>query len=237
VQKKKGTVAYMGDIDLLYNKEIKCPVCNNLINVTKVKQKGVKIANRDTDFCIYYEGINPIFYDAWVCENCGYAALSERFENISSQEASLVKSKITPSWKKRSFSGERSIDGAIEAFKIVLLNNKIRNSKASDNARVCMRLSWLFRQKKDNKEIDFLKHTAKYYCDAFDSERFPVGNLDEATCLYIIAELKRRSGDYTESMQWFSRLIGTPDYRNNSKILEMAREQYAILKESVAHTN
>ena len=42
----------------LYNKELTCPVCQDKFEVTKVKAKTRKV-QRDADFCVYYEGINP----------------------------------------------------------------------------------------------------------------------------------------------------------------------------------
>jgi len=68
---------------------------SNKIEVTKVKSKDCVVASRDSDFCVYYESVNPLFYEVWVCEHCGYAALQERFENISPIEAKIVKENIS----------------------------------------------------------------------------------------------------------------------------------------------
>jgi uncharacterized protein (DUF2225 family) len=129
----------------LYNTEVTCPVCTKKFSVTKVKSRACKVKERDTDFCVYYEDINPLFYDAWVCENCGYAALSDKFLEIPPREADIIMEKITPKWRKRSFSGERSIDTAIEAFMLVLLNHQLRAIKASELAKACIRIAWLYR--------------------------------------------------------------------------------------------
>ena len=108
-------------IDSLYNKSVVCPVCQKKIEVTRVKSKNCIVASRDTDFCVYYESVNPIFYDVWVCGNCGYAA-QERFEDISERDVKAIKEGITKRWKSRSFTGERDIDKALEAFKFALYN-------------------------------------------------------------------------------------------------------------------
>lgn len=72
----------------LYEKQIKCPVCTKDFNVTKVKAKTSKMLKRDSDLCVHYEGINPIVYDVWVCQNCGYSAQGDKFEQISTKDAS-----------------------------------------------------------------------------------------------------------------------------------------------------
>lgn len=217
----------------LYSKEVVCPVCSKKFNITKVKMKACKVDKRDTDFCVYYEGINPMFYDAWVCENCGYAAQADKFPNIPARESDLLLKTLAPKWKKRSFEGERNIDSAIEAFKLVLLNHQMRGAKASELAKVCMRIAWLYRMKEDAREHDFIKFALKYYTETYEKERFPADKLDEHTCMYMIGELNRRAGNYEEAVKWLSRLISLPDARRNPALIEMARDQFQLVKEKM----
>lgn len=217
----------------LYNKAIQCPVCNNDFNITKVKSKTSKMLKRDADFCVHYEGVNPILYDAWVCEHCGYSAQADKFEEISSKDASTIYENIASRWNKRSFSGERTTDTAIEAFKLALFNAQIRKAKASEIAKICIRIAWLYRFNNDEKEKDFLNFALKSYDEAFQKEKFPIDKLDENTCMYMIGELHRRVGNIDESVKWFSRLISSPEARKNPTIVEAAREQYQLAKEEL----
>jgi len=214
----------------LYNVKITCPVCSKDIEVTKVKSKACKISSRDSDFCVYYEGLNPIFYDIWVCEYCGYAAQQERFESISSKEASLILRELTPRWVQRSFNGERTVDAAIEAFKLALYNLQLVKGKSSDIAKICVRLAWMYRLKTDQRETEFLKFALKAYMETFEKENLPVDKLDQNTCMYMIGELSRRTGDIEEAVKWFSRLISSPDARKNQVLMENVREQYHLAK-------
>lgn len=219
----------------LYGKELVCPVCSKKFKVTKVKMKACKVESRDADFCVHYKDINPLFYDAWVCENCGYASLSEKFEEIPQREANLLMKELAPKWNKRSFEGERSIDAAIEAFKLVLYNYQLRGLKASEIAKVCMRIAWLYRIKEDTRENDFIKFALKAYKGAFENEHFPVDKLDESTCMYIIGELSRRAGDYNEATKWLSRLISSPEARKKPALIEAARDQFQLVKTQIAN--
>jgi uncharacterized protein (DUF2225 family) len=219
---------------LFRSKKIVCPVCNREIEVTKVKTKGCKVQSRDTDLCVYYEGINVLFYDVWVCENCGYAALQDKFDNILTRDIHTIRDKISNHWTKRSFIGERDVDQALEAFKLALLNLKVRNAKNSEIAKVCLRIGWLYRSKGDPKEIDFLNFAADAYNAAYQSERFPLDKLDEYTCMYIIAELFRRVGKLNDSVLWFSRIVSSAEARRNPKLIDMARDQYQIAKDQLA---
>ncbi|NLI57273.1 MAG: DUF2225 domain-containing protein [Clostridium sp.] len=217
--------------EALYNKSITCPVCDKKIEVTKVKSRSCIVSSRDTDFCVYYKTVNPMFYDAWVCEFCGYAAQSDRFEEISSSNAQKVIKEITPRWKKRNFTGVRSAEKALEAFKLALYNAQMIDSKPSDYTKICMRIAWLYRILKDEREDKFLKYALKFYYEVYEKEDLPAGKMDEFTCMYMIAELNRRLGDYDEAIKWFNRLVSSQDARKNKLIMEMAREQYYITKE------
>lgn len=217
----------------LYNKTIKCPVCSKSFDITKVKSKASRVASRDSDFCVYYEGINPIFYDAYVCENCGYASLSDKFETIRENDSKIIKENITPRWNKRSFVGERTVDNALEAFKLTLYNMQLRKAKSSELAKVCIRIAWMYRIKKDEKETDFLKFALKNYVETYEKESLPADKLDEFTCMYMIAELNRRVGNTEEAVKWFSRLISSPEARKNPSLIEMARDQFQLAKENI----
>jgi uncharacterized protein (DUF2225 family) len=220
-------------IEGIYNKEIVCPVCSRNFQVTKVKARACKVKSRDSDFCVHYEGINPIFYDAWVCENCGYANMSDRFEDISHNEANALKEKLMPKWKKHSLSGERDVDAAIEAFKLVLISNDYRKAKASEFAKACLRIAWLYRYKGDEEESRFIRYALEYYKTVYEKESFPVDKMDESTCVYIIGELSNRAGDYSEAVKWFSRLMNSAEARKKPALIEAAREQYQLVKDKL----
>lgn len=215
----------------LYNKTVKCPVCMKNFDATKVKASACRVSSRDSDFCVFYEGINPVFYDVWVCEHCGYAAQNDKFDQIRPQEAKIISDNLSVRWTSRSFAGERNVEAALETFKLALFNLQLRKAKQSDIAKVCLRIAWLYRMKKDTKENDFLKFALNSYLDVYEKEEFPIDKLDEYTCMYIIAELSRRVGNIEESVKWFSRLIGSAEARKNPKLIESAREQFQLVKD------
>jgi len=219
----------------LYEKTIVCPVCSKQFNVTKVKAKGCRVSSRDTDFCVNYEDINPMFYDVWICENCGYASLSDKFDAIGSRDSESIHNNLSPKWNKRSYAGERDIDTAIETFKLLLYNLQLRNAKSNEFAKVCIRIAWLYRLKQDAKELEFIKFALKYYTETYEKERFPADKMDENTCLYMIGELNRRAGNYEEAVKWFSRLISSPDARRNPALIENARDQFQLVKDKLAN--
>lgn len=230
----------MEEISSLYNSQTKCPVCESKMEFTKVRTKSVRLLRQDSDFCPYYEGENPILYEAVICPECGYGAHVTTFENINKYEKTKVREKITPKWNKRIFLGHRSNDKALESFKIVLLNLCEREAIKSEIARICMRIAWIYRYN-DEKEYEkkFLEHTLNYYMMAYHEEDLSQGKLDEYTCMFIIGELSKRLELFEQSTQWFSRLIMCySDPRQKSKIphklIETTRDIVQEIKEIMA---
>lgn len=233
----------MAEVKSIYNTHIDCPVCDSNIEYTKIRSKTIRMLKQDSDFCPYYEGENPLLYEAVICPECGYGAHITNFQNINKYERARVREKITKKWTKRSFTGHRDIDKALEAFKLVLLNLQDMEASKSEIAKICMRIAWLYRYKNEQKlESKFMEHALKNYMEAYSQEDLTVeGKLDQYTCLYIIGELCKRLERYEESVQWLSRLImSNADPQQKSKIpqrlIENARDLYQEVKDIMAAT-
>jgi uncharacterized protein (DUF2225 family) len=231
----------MAELTPYYNTSIDCPVCDSKIEYTKVRSKSIKLLKQDTDFCPYYEGENPLLYEAIICPECGYSAHITNFSSINRYEKARVREQITKRWKKRSFAGQRNIDKALEAFKLVLLNLTDMEAPKSEMAKICMRIAWLYRYKNDAKnEIKFLEHALQNYTDAYSQEDLTTeGKIDQYTCLYIIGELNKRLGRYDDSIKWFSRLImlnSDPQHKDKipQRLLESTRDLFQEVKDQMA---
>jgi uncharacterized protein (DUF2225 family) len=129
----------LNKLEPVYQKEVKCPVCENTFEITKVRSRSIRLVKQDTDFCPHYEGENPLFYEAVVCAHCGFASHITTMDSLNRFEKQKVRKLITKRWTPRSFSGKRTWDNALEAFKIVLLNLNVREAAHSEIAKICMR--------------------------------------------------------------------------------------------------
>ena len=179
----------------LYRVNVTCPVCGASFNTSRVRSKSCVVESRDTDFCVYYKECNPVFYETAVCNRCGYADLYGRFNEIDPEEARDVRAKIEGKWNGRDFGGERSIEDALDSYKLALFCNQLRRSTTAEVfASICMRLAWLNRLKGDTKEEKrFLAHALEQYMALYDRGRTPE-KMDEITLIYLIGEINRRLG-------------------------------------------
>lgn len=198
----------MQEISPLYNSNITCPVCSRQIEVTKVRSKYIRLVSQDEDYCPHYEGTNPLLYEAWVCSHCGYAAHSTVFSEASVHDARMVHEKITPKWTSRSFSGERNLHQALDAYKIVLYNLQVREAQFSEFAKICLRIAWLYRYSGEwTDEHRYLTFAYNFYRQAYSGEHLGGHKPDEYTLMYIIGELARRLGFNEDALSWFGRVI------------------------------
>ncbi|WP_341876795.1 DUF2225 domain-containing protein [Defluviitalea saccharophila] len=218
--------------DYLYEKTVECPVCGNTFTVIAVKQKAYVVESRDTDFCVRYKEINPLLYDVWICQLCGYAAQKSTFPDISFKRAKLIQEYITPKWVARESEKIIDYDKAISRFKLALISAQISKAKASEVAGLCLKIAWTYRfMGETEKEKNFLTNALDKYLEAYAKERFPLENMDEPTVTYLIGELYRRLGNLEEAATWYSKVINTR--AGSERVQKLAREQWHLVKEEL----
>lgn len=217
--------------NLLYNREITCPVCGNEFKTKAVKTSAARILRKDSDSFIIFDVINPYFYDVWICNKCGYAAMKRDFNKIRNSEIELVKEKIKPRWHPKAYPDVYDVNVAIERFKLSLLNYYVIDAKASKKAMNCLKIAWMYRLLKDSEnETLFLKQALEGFNSAYFNEGFPLYNMDKFTSMYIIGELNRRLGNNEDSLKWFSEIITAQSAP--SKLKDRSRDQRDLIKEA-----
>lgn len=218
-------------IEELYERTIRCPICNRDFVTKKLRTSAIRISKRDQDFCPYYDGENPLFYGVFVCIHCGYAAFEKSFSKKKPDDKKRVIDIITPRWNSRSFGGKRSLDDAIETYKLALLCCNVLEGKNSEIGKVCLRLSWFYRYKGDvEKERKFIFFTINSFEKAFTGERINSDEYDEIAILYLLGELNRRVDNYNKSIMWFDKVLSHPQIKSKRHIEIKTREQWGLAR-------
>jgi uncharacterized protein len=217
--------------EALYEKDFKCPICNNNFSSKRVRVSSYRVDRRYEDFYTTYKGDSPMHYEILVCPNCGYAASENNFDNLSAKELNSLKETLSGKVVNRSFCGERTVNDALDSFKLALFIAKSRDAKDSIIAGLTLKLAWIYREMKDEKELEFLQYTLDYYKQAYDKENLPLGNLDEISVQYLLGELSRRVNKLNDAIFWFNKAVSNPERISNPRIEKMAREQWMMVKE------
>lgn len=216
-------------VSSLYEKDVRCPVCNCIIKTKVVKSSATRILSKDSDFFLRYGDINPYFYDVWLCNICGYAATKTDFEKIRDSDAEIIQKNISIKWHGKVYPEYFDVYTAIERYKLSLLNYCIINAKSSKKAMNCLKIAWMYRLINDNEnEQIFLNEAVEGFTKAYSSENFPIYSMDKFTVLYLIGDLSRRCGKADDASSYFSRVIVDPTCPQ--KIKELAKDQRELMK-------
>lgn len=219
--------------DDFYTKQIKCPICNNVFLGIKVKSKACIVVKKDEDFCTYYKDINPLFYEIHICPSCAYAAYESSFQDISQDEVLKLRDAFCAREVSRNFCKERSLNDALDSFKLALYTANIMKAKNSSIASLCLKIAWMYRYLEDKNEIKFLQYALDNYLVTYEKERLPIGGLSQIKLTYLIGELHRRLGNYNEAVNWFSKVVASPERNANRGIERLAREQWMTLRDEI----
>ncbi|MCL2218162.1 MAG: DUF2225 domain-containing protein [Defluviitaleaceae bacterium] len=219
-------------LEYLFPKSFRCPVCDKEFMDFIIKKSKLKSVDTDTDFMTTYKDIDPNQYDVLFCTLCGYAALSSYFEKITARQQAMIREKISPNYKPMEFPMPLSKEHIIHRFKQSILCAAAIEAKASQKAFISLKLAWVLR-KMGQKELEkrFLKDALEGLKTAFTAERFPLGNMDEASAKYIIADLARRTGDLGEAMRWIGDLVVSRGLPGSLK--ERASNLKEMIKEGI----
>lgn len=218
----------------LVARDLTCPACESIFRLYTPKSRAYQLISRDADYCPHYEGINPLFYQVWVCPRCSFAAYKEHWKSLS--EAERVGMRQVSSEAKEGLrfdfsQPERTLFAAILSFKLAYRCYTRRMPAAHDHlGSLQLRLAWLCRLGNDRKrEIQHMGAALAHFAEAFDHGR----NLTMSTgkIAYLMGELNRRVGNGEAAVTWFMRAI--KEDPGKGEIYRLSRDQLYEAKESI----
>lgn len=231
--------------DLLFDKSYHCPVCDSDFHSKMVRTGKVKLLSQDSDLRPKYQLVDSLKYDALVCPNCGYAALSRFFKFMMPAQAKMIRDNISKNFSGLKPTGNTyTYDDALLRHQLALANTVVKKAKASEKAYTCLKIAWLCRGKAESlpkdtpdydqqiqelqkEETELLANAYAGFNEAFSKEDFPMCGMDEMTLTYLVAELARRIGKYEESSRWVSRVLTSREA--NERIKDKARDIKELL--------
>jgi hypothetical protein len=220
--------------DILYDKTYQCPVCDESFTSKAIKVGKNQVLSIDVDLYPRYKMINPLLYDCIMCPHCGYSALTSSFDKLLPTQKQWIKDQLSANYKKYNFLEYATLSQSIIKHKYALLTNIVKKGKLGEQAYIALHIAWLYRDLKDttNEKI-FLEKALTGFMEAFEKERFPICNLDEATVAYIMAALSYLLNNPMQAKQYISLILTNP--HASPKIKDRAydlKEQISTMKQS-----
>ena len=230
---ESGTPPAMQDAKaFLYPKTFNCTVCEKDFVQQMVRKSKLRAVHVDMDFRSAYNGIDPNRYEVMLCSNCGFATLPTYFDKLMQRQKDAILQKIKPDYKHVEHEVPYSLDAAVERYEQAIRCAEAIDAKVSVKAFTCLRLAWVYRDvgRRDD-ELKFIKIVYEGLKEAYSTEKFPLGNMDESTAKYVIADMARRLGLMGEAMRWVADVIVAKGVSSGLK------EKAVLLKDMVREGN
>jgi hypothetical protein len=218
-------------LSYIYPKEIECPVCMKKFTDYSVRKSKLRVDTTDGDLRTRYFVIDPNNYEVQLCYHCGYTALQAYFEKIIARQQDLIKKFITPMYSTQKYPVPYTHDIVLNRYDQALACCQAIYAKNSQFAITYLKKAWVYRdmEGKKEEEIKTLREAYVRLNDAFSTENFPLGAMDEITAKYMIAELARRIGNFSDALRWVGDVIisrnTTPAMKKRADLLkDLARD-------------
>ncbi len=220
------------EITPYYDKQMTCIHCQKKFNTTKIRKSTVKVVTTDSDFHPIYKGVNPLYYNVFVCEHCGLAFTEDFSTYFAPGTREALQSRICNHWQPHSFDGERTHNQAIQSYQLAIICGEIKKEKNVLLAGLALRTAWLYREQgKTDWEIRFLESARDKYVESYLQGDYQELGMGELKILYLIGELSRKLGDIDMATYYFSRVLEKQRTSNETRIVQMTKEIWQEMRE------
>ncbi len=211
----------------LYDKKIKCLHCNEEFKSKAVKVRSTRLEKTDEDGCNYYEGkANPYLYQIFACPYCGFV-FTQNFFLRSKDRKVIEKEFLGKLVSIEDYCGERTIEEAINIWKLGLATGQISNQKTELMSGISLRIAWLYRYLADEEnEMIFLKMAKNGYKKAYNNDDLMNSSVNVINTIFQ-ASIKLK--DVDEARVWLNELY---KYRQSDLIVN-AKEQFDNLRKTI----
>ncbi|ERN51104.1 DUF2225 domain-containing protein [Alkalihalophilus marmarensis] len=231
-------------IEPLYDKSCACMVCGHSFTTKRIRSRFVKVKKLHNDFFTEYKEVdlNPSYYEAAVCPECGFT-FTDMFQPSFPPGSSDAIREVLKSWKKQNFGEQRTRSDAIRTMKLALLSAVLKKEKHIVIAGLCLRLAWVYRELRSSElssnklpqseEKRFLEQALERYIASYEQADYVGTQMSDIRILYLIGELSRQLGNQADGIRYFSEVIHHKNRAVETKLVEMAREQWYIMRQGI----
>lgn len=217
-------------IEPLYKVKVHCINCENTFETSRVRPSFKKPSSKDSDFCYRFKGINPDYYVPRVCYYCGFTTTDNFSDRITDEHKKLYLNKIGRQWTRKDYGGERTWNEALQTYKLALLCAQIKSERPRVIAGVLHHIAWMYRiDNNEEQEQKFLRFALDAYVRVFETEQ---QDLNSARLMYMMGELNRRLKNYSDAIQWFSRVVNDKSIMDSSMI-KACRDMWAVTRDDM----
>ena len=148
----------------LYQKEITCPVCNNIFQVIAVKVTKLRLVKITDDFREIHENFDKLWYNIWSCPNCYYSNFSFDFLNLDKKTSEKLYMELLD-FKKNNIielsTNPRNINDVFTQYYLALYSKKLAKKADFKIGKLWLNIAWLYQDVNDLEMYNFAYKTAR----------------------------------------------------------------------------
>lgn len=220
-------------MDTLFDRVYDCQICDNTFKSKQVRTSAIRPKSRDKDFHANYDGDNPTHYGVICCPYCGFTQFESDFkETLSASDKEKIKQYISMRWHYQNFTLKRDLDQVVRIYMIALANYKVLAANFYTFGKIYLRLAWCYREMgQKDEELKYLQQALEAFTSSYEKENHEDNDTRELEITYMLGELNRQVGHFSEAVTWFDKTINHPSAYKNQLIKKYAREQWAEASE------
>jgi len=238
-----GHLKYPKKIDeehlkFLFDKTVKCPVCDNEFSIYQVRFSKLKLLENRRDFRKIYDGFDESWYDIWVCPHCHYANFHYEFFKVSGIQKMELKQKLLlidhPSGKSELL--KKKYDQVFEDYYLALACKTVMRSSSYEMGRIWLRLAWMYHDCHHTEMYQMAYNQArKFYCDGWFNTTRSMDVAEEQKLCLLIGEMYSVEEDYDNAKKFF--FMGIKNLVGNKAMNIIARNRLEDVNEMVLVTD
>lgn len=219
-------------MNLLYDKNLKCPNCKMNFTSKKVFTTKLQILKTDTDLKKTYKNINPYIYEINLCPYCGYAFGENANVHLPKYRVEALIDYFLNIKDFSHFTKERSIEDAIRIFKLSLYIAERISQPSYIKAGLSIKIAWLYRETQNwDMEKKYLEMAFIHYENSYSNEDFEKVGYKNYFMIYMLSDLSRRVNNYERAKRWYSELFSLKDIPR--VMMNTSRDCWSEYKNSV----
>lgn len=231
----------------LFVKKVTCANCEWKFDDLRVMNSKLRRKEPDQDLRPRFQFLDTLKYGVTACPQCGYAAPVKSFDDLNKLQKKLLMEKVTSKFIGREpFVGATvNYDEAIQQHQLALFCAMAMENKLSEQAYLCLQISWLLRGKLEeaeaepglipDSEIQQLKEKEeRFYRQAYDGlakaaleEDFPICGMDQSTYDYMLAVMSFHFKEYDLSTKYCGNVV------QNRGISAKLKDKALMLKDEI----
>lgn len=221
------------DDEFFFVDNAECPVCDTPFEYLRIRTRGLRPGQRDSDLYVSYIGNDPTWYALVACPICSYTSYHDDFSALEAEERKrlVAGTEQRRSMMAKPLTGHRTAEDAESVLELAMECYALRHPNGRRHAVLLHRRAWLARAKGDKQaEVLWLERARDAYQDAY--ERDPdVSEEGALRAAYLIGDLTLRLGDPHSASRWLE-ICAKNTSKEHSGLVRMARERLFDAREA-----